>query len=137
MTTMTSGQLAKEAGVNVETLRFYERKGLLEEPIRLESGHRRYSPDVIARIQFIKNAQDLGFSLREIQELLDLRVTPGSTAADVRGRVLTKITDVDRRIKRLHAIKKSLTLLVATCSDRSSASDCPILDNLDKQEIKS
>ena len=131
MTALTSGQAAQEAGVNIETLRFYERKGLIDEPPRLESGHRRYPSDVIARIRFIKNAQELGFSLNEIDELLSLRIESGSTAADVRQRVVTKIADIDQKMRRLRAMKKSLRHLAEACSGCGPVSECPILDNLD------
>ena len=137
MTAMTSGQVAQEAGVNIETLRFYERKRLLEEPLRLESGHRRYSADVITRIRFIKNAQELGFSLKEIEELLTLRMTPGRTAAQVRQRVLTKIVDINQKLRSLRAMKKALTRLADSCSGFGPVGDCPILDNLDLKGIKS
>lgn len=74
METLTIGQLAKNAGVNIETIRYYERRGLIPEPPRRESGYRQYSPEFVTRIQFIKRAQELGFSLNEIAELLALRV---------------------------------------------------------------
>lgn len=84
---LTIGQLAKQAQVNVETIRYYERRGLVPEPPRRESGYRQYSPDTVARIKFIKRVQELEFSLREIAELLSLRVDPGTTAGDIKGRV--------------------------------------------------
>ena len=85
-TTLTVGQLAKRAGVGVPTIRFYERRGLLPEPERRPSGYRQYVSDSVQRVRFIRHAQELGFSLREVQELLSLSRDPGSSCADVRTR---------------------------------------------------
>ena len=101
MRKLKSGELAKQAGVNVETLRFYERKGLLPEFLRRGSGYREYPVESASLIRFIKRAQELGFSLREIRELLALRVQPGVTCADVREKAEQKISDVRRKIADL------------------------------------
>jgi len=122
--------VAQEAGINLETLRFYERKGLIDEPPRLKSGHRRYPPDVVARLRFIRNAKELGFSLKEIKELLTLRIDPASSSADVRERVVTKIADIDQKMRSLRAMKKSLRRLSEACSGCGPVSECPILDDL-------
>src|SRR5438445_10622353 len=90
---LTIGQLARRAGVGIETVRFYERQGLLEEPARKESGYRQYQEDVVARLRFIKRAKELGFSLREIMELLSLRVDPTTRCAEVRSKAAAKISD--------------------------------------------
>src|ERR671918_2137551 len=94
---MTIGQVAKHAGVGVETVRFYERQGLLDAPPRRASGYRQYSQDVIRRIQFIKRAKDLGFALREIRELLSLRVDPNTPCDEVKHRAEAKIADIDTK----------------------------------------
>ena len=131
---LTIGKVAKLAGVNVETVRFYERKGLIERPPAKESGYRLYPESVVGRISFIKRAKELGFSLKEIQELLRLRVEPGARCSDVRARATEKIADVDRRIEELLRIKSALEKLAASCRGRGLSSECPILEALDKEE---
>src|SRR5207245_11222249 len=101
MKPLTTGQLARRGGVGVETVRFYERQGLLEEPARKESGYRQYEEDVVARLRFIRRAKELGFSLKEINELLALRVDPDTTCAEVRTKAQAKIADVEQKIEAL------------------------------------
>ncbi len=127
---LKSGELAKRAGVNVETLRFYERKGLLPKPPRQGSGYRQYPVESARLIRFIKRAQELGFSLREIRELLALRVQPGVTCAEVREKAERKISDVRRKLADLRAIERALKKLTASCSGLGPATDCPILEHL-------
>ena len=127
---LTTSQLANSAGVNVETLRYYERRGLLPEPPRRASGYRQYSQDDVARIRFIKRAKDLGFTLREVQELLDLRVDPDTPCAMVKRRADLKIIDIEERLRSLKRMKKALNKLAATCSGRGPVGDCPILEAL-------
>jgi MerR family mercuric resistance operon transcriptional regulator len=134
MKPLTIGQVARSAGVGVETVRFYERQGLLEEPTRRESGYRQYPEDVVARLRFIKRAKEHGFSLREIKELLALRVDPGTTCAEVKSRAEAKIADIEERIQSLQRIKKALARLTAVCRGRGPTSECPILDALDKDQ---
>ncbi|RMH60207.1 MAG: heavy metal-responsive transcriptional regulator, partial [Bacteroidetes bacterium] len=98
---MKIGDVAKRAGVNVQTIRFYERKGLMEAPPRTASGYRQYTGEAVRRIRFIKHAQELGFSLREIHELLSLRVDPHTTCADIQQYALEKVEDIERRIASL------------------------------------
>ncbi len=131
---MTTSQLAKKASVNLETVRYYERRGLIPEPPRTESGYRDYSQDIIARILFIKRAQDLGFTLKEISELLSLRVDPDTTCCDVRQRTETKIRDVDEKISDLQRIREALTVLVQSCKGKGPTSACPILEAIDTKE---
>lgn len=129
---LKTGEVAKRAGVNVETLRFYERKGLLPVPPRRESGYREYPEESVQRIRFIKRAQELGFSLGEIQELLALRVQRGTTCAEVKERAELKVQDVRQKIADLKAIERALNTLAVTCSGRGPiTSGCPILENLD------
>lgn len=130
MTSFTIGQLAKKARVHVETLRYYERRGLLPDPPRSESGYRQYSEDAILRIQFIKHAKELGFSLKETMELLSLRVDPETTCADVKSRAEAKIVDIEEKIRSLQRMKKALTKLAAECTGRGPSSECPILEAL-------
>lgn len=136
MKRLTRGNLAKRSGVNSATVRYYEKIGLLSEPPRSNAGYRLYSEKSIDHIRFIKQAQELGFSLKEIKELLDLRITPEATTADVRKRANEKIADIGDKIKNLREIKKSLELLVESCCNETSASECPILENLASEEIK-
>jgi MerR family mercuric resistance operon transcriptional regulator len=134
MKTLTIGQVSRHAGVGIETVRFYERQGLLEEPARRESGYRQYGEDVVARLRFIRRAKELGFSLKEIKELLALRVDPTTTCAEVRSKATAKIADVEQKIEALQRIKKALVKLTAVCRGRGPTSECPILDALDKEE---
>jgi len=134
MDILTIGQLARRAGVGVETVRFYERKGLLAEPDRKPSGYRQYKPETVDRLRFIRRAKELGFTLREIQELLSLRVDPSTNCADVRSRAIAKIEDIESRIRTLRRMKNSLVKLSKACSGSGSISECPILESLDNQE---
>jgi len=134
MRPLTMGQVAKQAGVGVETVRFYERKGLIQEPPRRDSGYRQYPPEAVRRIRFIKRAQELGFSLKEITELLSLRVDPHTTCRDVKRRTEAKIANVDEKLADLQRIKKALTELSAACSGTGPTSQCPILDALEPLE---
>jgi MerR family mercuric resistance operon transcriptional regulator len=131
METLRTGELAKRAGVNVETLRFYEQKGLLPKPPRRESGYREYPPSSVQLIRCIKRAQELGFSLGEIKELLALRVQTGTTCADVRERAEQKIREVRQKIADLKVIERALGKLTASCKGRGPLTQCPILENLD------
>lgn len=128
------GELAKRTEVNIETIRYYERENLLPKPPRLHSGYRAFPPEAVDRVRFIKKTQELGFSLREIRELLDLRAAPNSTGADVRQRVDEKIDDIVEKIKTLRAMKKELVELRATCDGTSSITDCPILKSLNTEK---
>ena len=130
-TGLRTGDVAKQADVNLETIRFYERKGLLPKPPRTASGYRTFSPDMVRRVRFIKRTQDLGFSLREIKEVLALRVDPDTTCADVRRRAEEKIADIEQKVRDLQRMKKALVRLAAACPGRGAMSACPILDNLD------
>src|SRR6266704_5487404 len=115
---LTTSKLAHEGGVNVETIRYYERHGLLPTPPRTHSGYRIFSEDAVKRLRFIKHAQDLGFSLKEIKELLALRVRPGSSCVDVRRKAEAKIVDVEQKIQHLQAIRAALVELTSACSGR-------------------
>ena len=133
MKTLTIGQVAKRAGVNVETIRFYEREGLIGKPERSASGYRQYGSEVVRRIRFVQRAKELGFSLREVGELLSLRVARGQTCANVRARTIGKIEDIDRKISELERMRAALEKLSASCVGRGPLSECPILDALEEQ----
>lgn len=128
---MTIGELAKRAGVNVETVRYYERRGLLREPPRSDSGYRQYRPEAVARIQFIKRAQALGFSLAEITELLSLRVSPSSNCDEVLRKAESKRQEIDRKITALDEMRRSLDRLISACETREATEECPILARLE------
>jgi MerR family mercuric resistance operon transcriptional regulator len=130
MAGLTIGQVARQSEVNIETLRYYERRGLIPEPPRQASGYRQYDPQVVQRIQFIKRAQELGFTLKEISELLTLRVDPDTTCEDVRRRAEAKIADIEEKVRSLQRIKKALVKLTAACSGRGPTGECPILEAL-------
>jgi MerR family copper efflux transcriptional regulator len=130
MHTISIGQLARAAGVGVETVRFYERKGLLDAPARKESGYRQYDGDAVERLKFIRRAQQVGFALKEIQELLALRDDPDARRADVRDRAGRKIADIDAKVRDLLAMRASLASLVASCEGDGPAADCPIITAL-------
>jgi Cu(I)-responsive transcriptional regulator len=130
MKPLTIGEVARRAGVGVETVRFYERQGLMAEPARKASGYRQYTEEAIERLRSIRRARELGFSLREIAELLALRADPDATAADIKARTLAKVADVEARIRDLQAIRKVLAGLAASCHGKGPVSDCPILQAL-------
>lgn len=131
---MTVSGLAKTAGVNSETIRFYERRGLLPAPPRTAAGYRLYSPSAVERIRFIRHAKALGFTLEEIEELLSLRRAPGCTCGDVKERADRKIADIDRRIAALTAVRRTLADIAAACPGDGPTSDCPILAALATEE---
>ncbi len=134
MNGQTIGAVAKQANVHVETLRYYERRGLLAHPLRSVANYRLYPAETARRVRFIKHAQALGFSLKEIRELLALRAAPQARCADVRVRAEAKIAAIDVKIRALHAMKKALAKLVTECAGRSPITDCPILEALDTEE---
>lgn len=128
---MTIGEFARRAGVNVQTVRYYERRGLLPEPPRLESGYREYTAGSLERLQFIRRAQELGFTLAEVGELLSLRTDPATTAAAVKDRANAKIADIDARIRDLQRIRHALEHLSGQCRGGTGpAGECPLLDAL-------
>jgi MerR family transcriptional regulator, copper efflux regulator len=132
---LTIGELARQVGVNVETLRYYERRGLLPTPRRSASGYRLYPEDAVRRVRFIKRAQELGFSLNDIKELLSLRAAPEAGCHEVRAHAEAKIKDIDDKIGALTAMKHALSTLVTECSGEGPLSDCPILESLEIQEV--
>lgn len=131
MTGMTSGQLAACARVNTQTLRYYERRGLLPSPARTRTGYRQYPPEAADRLRFIKRAQDLGFSLSEIRELLTLRVRHVSACDSVKAKTVAKLDVVDQKLRELERMRRSLEQLVAACDAQRPTDDCPVLQMLE------
>lgn len=131
MKSLTIGQVADGAGVGVETIRFYERRGLIPEPPRSASGYRQFPEKTVPRIRFIKRAQRLGFTLKEIKELLFLRASPESDCADIRKRARAKISDIEEKLEDLWRMKDALEKLTAACEGEGPVTECPILDALE------
>ena len=130
---MTIGELAKKAGVNVQTIRYYEREGLLPDAHRWpDSGYRDFDDEAVLRLRFIRSAKELGFTLREIKELLDMRILPGESCAEVREMIGKKLADLDHRMIELRRLRRSLVKLEAACGRRSKAETCPALWAIEK-----
>lgn len=128
---MRIGELARRGGVNVQTVRYYERRGLLPDPRGRGSGYREYDDETLARLGFIRRAQQLGFTLTEIAELLALRVDQRTTAARVKERAERKIADIDARMRDLERIRHALHHLSGRCrGGRAPLGDCPLLEAL-------
>ena len=127
---MWIGEAAEQAGVNVQTLRYYERRGLLPRAARRASGYREFPDEAVRIVRFIKRAQDLGFSLDEVEELLRLRRQPGRNRTRIRSVADEKIRQIDRKIAELDRMKRALQTLVHSCRV-GAALDCPIIEALD------
>ncbi len=132
--TLTRGELARQCAVNFETIRYYEQRGLIPRAARSAGNYRLYRADTVRRVRFIKRAQELGFTLKEIKELLALRATTGTHCADVRKRAEVKVADIHERIRTLQAMQKALTKLVGQCSGKGPVTGCPILEALDAED---
>jgi MerR family copper efflux transcriptional regulator len=128
------GELAKRAGVGIDTIRYYERSGLLAPHARLPSGYRRYGDLEVARLRFIRRAQALGFTLTEIKALLKLSAQ--RNVAQVKRSAQAKLADADRRIKELQRIRSGLAELIMQCPGHGRAEDCPILRALGDEDIR-
>lgn len=132
MDTLTIGKAAGAAGVGVETIRFYERQGLIEQPPRpAGGGFRRYPEQTVRRVRFIRQAQDLGFSLREAGDLLALWTDGAADAADVRQRALAKLDDIDDKIDRLRRIRGALRDLLDACPGSGPLGACSVMEALE------
>ena len=132
---MKISEVAAQAGVNIQTLRYYERRGIVEEPERTRSGYRQYPPDTVRLIRFIKRAQDLGFTLEEVEELLRLRDSQGKSRSEVRAIAEAKIRDIDQKLVRLKAILRALNSLVEACACEQRPT-CSILEALDDPKAR-
>ena len=125
---MRSGQVARNAGVNVETLRYYERRGILPTPERRASGYREYTEEAVGVIRFVKRAQELGFSLDEVETLLLLAAGGPESCDSARALATRKLDELGAKMRSIRAMQDSLRRLVATCEMPSSERDCPLLD---------
>lgn len=134
--TMRIGEVATEAGVNIQTLRYYERRGLLKQPERTPAGHREFPAETVRLVRFIKRAQDLGFTLAEIEELLRLREDQSASCGKVRATARAKIEEIERKVASLRAMKRALVVLENTCTSKGSTRECPILEALDDPSPK-
>ncbi|MCZ2156462.1 MAG: heavy metal-responsive transcriptional regulator [Bryobacterales bacterium] len=128
---MTIGKVAERAGVNIDTLRYYEREDVIGKPSRNGSNYRLYPEDTIRQVRFVKRAQELGFSLTEIKELLELRLKRNANCADVRDQALAKVDALNDKIRTLQAMRRALVKLANECSIDGPVGECPILDALD------
>lgn len=127
---LTRGELAKKCGVNIESLRYYEKRQLID-PSRSESGYRMYSQEDAAKIRFIKSARNLGFTLKEIGDLMKLRVEKKRNCDSVLVKARTKREEVENKIKDLRAMRKELDHLIGQCEKALSTNDCPILSSFE------
>ncbi len=128
----TIGKLARRTGLKIETIRYYERLELLPPPRRTSSGYRHYTEDDVKRLHFIALAKRHGFSLKEIRELLELRVDPQTTCADVRQRALEKVATINEKLEELQRMKKALEKLIGSCRSNEPSSQCTILEAFDE-----
>jgi Hg(II)-responsive transcriptional regulator len=134
MKPLTIGDVARRAGVGVETVRFYERQGLLEEPQRRASGYRQYDDEAVAVLRFIRRAKELGFTLKEVKGLLALRLDASATRAEVRQQAGAKVADIEARIADLQRMRDVLLKLIRKCHGDGAATGCPILEALQGRE---
>ncbi len=127
---MTISKAAQSAGVGVETIRFYERKGLINQPPKpTAGGYREYPQETVEQISFVRQAQEIGFSLREIEELLSLRADPATDCAEVRDRARTKLDEVNHKMEQLRRIRDALEELIFTCPGRGAVKECTIMES--------
>jgi MerR family transcriptional regulator, copper efflux regulator len=133
-TTMTIGRLAERAGVNIDTIRYYERNGLLPAPSRRASGYRQYGADDVERLRFIRRAKDLGFALVEIAELLSLTANRQTDMRGVKRKAEERLEQVEQRIKELQRVSRGLKKLIAACPGHGELARCPILTALTGSE---
>jgi len=129
---MKIGEVARAAEIGIDAIRFYERRGLIEEPARRPSGYRVYAPEVVPSLRFIKRAKELGFSLKEISELLSLERSSGASAAGVRKLAEEKLADLENKIRALQRMRRALRKVTEACSGRGPTSECSILRSLAK-----
>jgi len=136
MKTMKIGEVAKLTGTGIETIRFYEREGLLLEPERRPSGYRQYDESTVERLEYIRRAKELGFTLAEIRELLELSFVNHACCDHVRQRADAKITEIEEKIRSLQQMKRSLGKIVQQCRAKNSADHCPLVHTTKKRTRK-
>lgn len=129
----TIGRIARASGVSIETIRYYEREGLLQAPERSASGYRLYTPEATERLRFIQRAKRLGFSLQEIGTLLAL-ADQDASSAEVRALASEKLAVIEARLRDLEGMRDALSALVAHCDGRGDAARCPIIGALSQDE---
>jgi Cu(I)-responsive transcriptional regulator len=135
MTALSIGEVSKQTGLGVDTIRFYEKEKLIPPPPRSHSGYRIYSTEIVERICFIQRAKTLGFTLSEIADLLSLRANPESSAAEVKQKALRKIDAIENKIRNLKEIQKELKALAATCSGTGTVDTCPIIEGIESKPM--
>lgn len=133
---LTIGTVAKRAGVPIDTIRYYEREGLLPEPLRRASGYRSYNETAVSRLRFIRRAKDLGFTLEEIRDLLALSSDRSGGVKAVRKRAEQRLASIEARIAELVRIRKGLQQLIQACPGHGDPEQCPILRALADEEPK-
>lgn len=127
MTAMRIGEIAKRSGIGIETIRYYEREGLLEEPKRRPSGYRQYDVSTLERLEYIRGAKELGFTLAEIRELLELSFTTHEGCEHIQKKAETKLVDIEDKIRSLRKMRRSLSSILERCRSRNSAESCPLV----------
>ena len=132
MQDLTIGRLAKAAGVNVETIRYYQRRGLIDEPTKPPGGHRRYPAKTLVQIAFIRRAQQLGFSLAEVKSLLEL--SDGKSTAKTRAIAEKKVASLDLHIDHLTTMRGRLKSLIAASKKAKAGTHCPIITELNGED---
>lgn len=126
------GVIAKEANVNIQTLRYYEKRNIIKPESRTLAGYRLYSPDIVKTVRFIKHAQELGFPLKEIQELLELRSSNNKSRCQrARKRAQERLTDVQEKLKFLKQTEKILKKIIKNCEQNKESSSCPIIESME------
>ena len=133
---LTIGKLAKQVGVNIQTVRYYERRRMLSPATRTSSGYRLYGEEALRRLRFIKNAQALGFTLREIADLLSLRVSSTARCGDVQRKAQAKLAQVEAKIRDLRALDRALQGLIHACKAGQPTDRCPILKSMEENRKK-
>ncbi len=129
-TRLTRGQLAREAGVNFATVCYYERRGLLQTTKQAPNGYHHYTVEAVQRLRFIKRAQELGFSLKEVEALMELSEQTNAPCSEARERAEAKVIEMKRKIEDLQRMKQAVEQLVERCRSQGNANQCPILDSL-------
>jgi Hg(II)-responsive transcriptional regulator len=132
---MRSSEVASQAGVNVQTLRYYERRGILAKPRRSDSGYRSYDAQAVRTVRFVKCTQELGFSLEEIDSLLELAAGGPRNCDAARKLATQKIAELEARMARLSVMRDSLRQLVATCDRSPNKRECPILEAIEDDTV--
>ena len=126
MKSMKIGEIAKRTQIGIETIRYYEREGLLQEPERRPSGYRQYGEATVERLEYISRAKALGFTLAEIRELLELSISAHACCDHIRQRAEVKMIDIENKIRSLRKMKRSLGRILAQCKAQDSAGECPL-----------